>query len=303
MTFEAAYLKLYREGILLERVKSLWKILESCTLCPRQCRINRLDGERGFCQTGKDLHISSSFPHFGEEPPLVGQFGSGTIFLTYCNLLCVFCQNYDISHLGHGQKISLEQMADSMLQLQQAGCHNINFVTPTHFVPQIISALPLAIKRGLHLPLVYNCSGYESPEVLRLLQGIVDIYMPDAKFSQSEAAGKYCHAEDYPIRLKENLKEMHGQVGDLQINSKGIAERGLLIRHLVMPDRLAGTEELMSFIAKELSPTSYVNIMSQYRPCYQAKEFEEINRRLTTKEFLEAIVLARKTGLTRGFGM
>lgn len=303
MAFEASYIKLYKERVLQQRIDALWQLLGTCTLCPRACQKNRLEGEKGYCRAGKELRISSSFPHFGEEAPLVGRFGSGTIFLTHCNLLCVFCQNCDISHGGNGQQITLEQMAYHMLQLQKAGCHNINFVSPTQFIPQIAASLSLAIKGGLCLPLVYNCSGYESLEVIKLLDGIIDIYMPDAKFSQGEAAKRYCHAEDYPVNLREILREMHRQVGDLQINEEGIAERGLLIRHLVMPGKLAGTEELMHFIATELSPDSYVNIMSQYRPCYKANMFEEINRRITPKEYLEALEIASAAGLTQGFGL
>lgn len=302
MAFEASYMRLYRQGVLQQRIDALWRLLKSCVLCPRECQRNRLEGEKGFCRAGKEVRITSSFPHFGEEPPLVGQYGSGTIFLTHCNLLCVFCQNHEISHGGLGQQITLGQLANHMLQLQQAGCHNINFVSPTHFVPQIMAALPLAIEGGLRLPLVYNCSGYESLQTIQLLDGIIDIYMPDTKFSQAAPAKKYCQAEDYPVNIREILREMHRQVGDLQINDQGIAERGLLVRHLVMPEKLAGTEEFMHFIAAELSPNSYVNIMSQYRPCYKASMFPEINRRLTVGEYREAIEIATIVGLTRGFG-
>jgi len=301
MSFVPSYIALYESGELKERIEKLMAILRSCTLCPRKCEVNRLEGELGVCQAGSTLMISSAFPHFGEEPPLVGQNGSGTIFLTHCNLRCVFCQNYDISHLGDGAKSSPEEMAKYMVALQNRGCHNINFVTPTHFVPQIVSALPKAIEMGLRIPLVYNCGGYESIKVIKLLENIFDIYMPDAKFADSENAKKYCKAPDYPEVIKEVLKEMHRQVGVLQINHQGIAERGVLIRHLVMPEGLAGTEKIMKFIAEELSPDSYVNIMIQYYPHYKAKKYPELSRRITWEEFQDALAIARSFGLYRGF--
>ena len=245
--------------------------------------------------------VSSVFPHFGEEPPLVGYFGSGTIFLTHCNLRCIFCQNYDISHGGQGKEVTTNEFADYMIYLQRLGCHNINFVTPTHFTSQIISTLPKAIEMGLELPLVWNCGGYESVEVIKLLDGIVDIYMPDFKYSSSPSAKKYSKAPDYPDIVKEILREMHRQVGVLKMDNRGIAYRGLLIRHLIMPDGIAGTREAMEFIAKELSPDSYVNIMDQYRPCYKAFEHPEIDRRITTEEYEDAVRFAREAGLHRGF--
>ena len=301
MSFVPSYIALYESGELKERIEKLMAILKSCTLCPRKCKVNRLEGELGVCQAGSTLMISSAFPHFGEEPPLVGQNGSGTIFLTHCNLRCVFCQNYDISHLGDGAKSSPEEMAKYMVALQNRGCHNINFVTPTHFVPQIVSALPKAIEMGLRIPLVYNCGGYESIKVIKLLENIFDIYMPDAKFADSENAKRYCKAPDYPEVIKEVLKEMHRQVGVLQINHQGIAERGVLIRHLVMPEGLAGTEKIMKFIAEELSPDSYVNIMIQYYPHYKANKYPELSRRITWEEFQDALAIARSFGLYRGF--
>jgi len=295
------YISLYEEGKLEERIKNLKEILKNCHLCPRKCGINRLKGERGYCRAGAELMVSSAFAHFGEEPPLVGYYGSGTIFLTHCNLRCVFCQNYDISHLGNGEVISVEQLAAIMLSLQRRGCHNINFVTPTHYVPQIVEALPLAIERGLRLPLVYNCGGYESLEVIKLLDGIFDIYMPDIKFLRPEHSERYCSAPDYPEVVKEVLKEMHRQVGDLLLDERGIAYRGLLIRHLVMPNGVADTEEVMAFIARELSPHSYVNVMAQYRPLYKAYQFPEISRRITADEYRAAVRAAQREGLHRGF--
>lgn len=298
---ETAYIALHEKGELEERIDALREILKECRLCPRECKVNRLDGEKGYCQAGADLTISSAFPHFGEEPPLVGHYGSGTIFLTNCNLRCIFCQNYDISHLGQGERITGSELAQYMIGLQRRGCHNINFVTPTHYVPQIVAALPEAIGLGLEVPLVYNCGGYESLEVIRLLDGIVDIYMPDAKFSREEDATRYCNAPNYPQVMQKILLEMHRQVGDLMLDERGIAYRGLLIRHLVMPNGVAGTKETLSFIAKRLSVHSYVNVMDQYRPLYRSGEHPEIDRRITYREYREAIKIAKGEGLYRGF--
>jgi len=263
--------------------------------------VNRLAGERGYCLAGADVMSSSAFSHFGEEPPLVGSHGSGTIFLTHCNLKCVFCQNYDISHQGEGKSISGSELAQLMIGLQLRGCHNINFVTPTHYVPQIVAALPRAIELGLKIPLVYNCGGYESLEVIKLLDGIIDIYMPDTKFACEWEAASYCNAPDYPRVLQKVLLEMHWQVGDLMLDEQGIAYRGLLIRHLVMPHGVAGTREIIAFIARRVSTDSYVNIMDQYRPLYRAGEYPEIDRRITSQEYREAIEIAKDAGLRRGF--
>ena len=301
MTFVLPYIELARTGKLAEKLESLTEILRECRLCPRECGVNRLEGQLGYCQAGADLMVSSAFPHFGEEPPLVGQHGSGTIFLTHCNLRCIFCQNYDISHLGRGEPIAPSDMARTMVRLQEMGCHNINFVTPTHYAAQIVAALPLGIEMGLRLPIVYNCSGYESLEILQLLDGIVDIYMPDAKFMEAQDARQFCNAPDYPEVLRVVLKEMHRQVGDLTLNSKGVAERGLLIRHLVMPGGVASSESVLKFIAEEISVHSYVNIMNQYRPEYRAGEHQQINRRTNYKEYLEAIQIAKRFRLYRGF--
>jgi putative pyruvate formate lyase activating enzyme len=232
---------------------------------------------------------------------LVGSHGSGTIFLTHCNLRCVFCQNYDISHLGRGEPITPSEMARAMLRLQEMDCHNINFVTPTHYVPQIVESLLEAIRMGLQLPIVYNCSGYESIEVIQLLEGVIDIYMPDAKYMEEEYSKRFSNAPDYPDVLRKVLKEMHRQVGDLTINSKGIAERGLLIRHLVMPQGVASSEAILKFIAEEISVHSYVNIMDQYRPEYRSHDYPEISRRVTHEEYTEAIQIAKRLHLYRGF--
>jgi putative pyruvate formate lyase activating enzyme len=260
--------------------------------------VNRLQHERGYCRSGRRAKVSSFGPHFGEEAPLVGHGGSGTIFLTNCNLLCIFCQNCEISHLSEGAEVAPERMAEMMLSLQKRGCHNINFVTPTHFVPQIVEALDVAAAQGLRLPLVYNCGGYESVETLKLLEDVFDIYMPDAKYSSSEAAEQLSGAPDYPERMQESIREMHRQVGDLELDDRGIAVRGLLVRHLVLPNGLAGTQEAMEFLAS-LSQNTYVNVMAQYRPCYRAGEVQAIARRITSGEFQEALRMALEAGLTR----
>ena len=297
-----SYLALYESGELEARAHLLAQMLTSCTLCPRQCRVNRLNGELGYCRAGANLMISSYFPHFGEERPLVGKGGSGTIFLTHCNLRCSFCQNYELSHGGEGEIVSVQRCGQMMMTLQYQGCHNINWVTPTHYAPQLVAALIHAIRLGLQLPIVYNCGGYESLEVIRLLDGIVDIYMPDAKFSSEDHAKQFANAPDYFERLKPVLKEMHRQVGDLQIQN-GIAYRGLLIRHLVMPNDIAGSDRIFKFIAEEISKDNYVNIMAQYRPCYLAFDTPGINRRITMEEYNNAIQLAKKYGLHRGFSL
>jgi putative pyruvate formate lyase activating enzyme len=301
MTFIPSYVGLHERGELDKRIQLLHEMLKECTLCPRECRVNRLDGEVGYCKAGAESMVSSVFPHFGEEAPLVGKHGSGTIFLTHCNLRCIFCQNYDISHLGRGQLMTTSEIAGAMLRLQDLGCHNINFVTPSHYTPQIVASLPRAVEMDLRLPIVYNCSGYESIEVIQLLDGVVDIYMPDAKYMDERDSKAFSNAPDYPEVLKKVLKEMHRQVGDLKINSMGIAERGLLIRHLVMPHGAASSESVLKFIAEEISVHSYVNIMEQYRPEYRAHEYPEINRRITRKEYLEAVQLAKRFHLYRGF--
>lgn len=284
-----------------KRTEQAYKMLENCSLCSRNCGVNRLKGELGYCQIDDRLYISSFNAHFGEEPPLVGHAGSGTIFFTSCNLGCIFCQNYDISQLRYGQPISIEELAKIMIALQKRGCHNINWVTPTHQIPQILKALVTACKQGLNLPLVYNCGGYEPLEMLVLLEGVVDIYMPDAKYADEQIAFQLSGIKNYPEVMKQALKEMHRQVGVLQIDQRGIATRGLLIRHLVLPNNLAGTAKIMKFIALELSGDSYVNIMDQYRPCFKAERYPKVNRRITSEEFSKAIESAKKEGLHRGF--
>ncbi len=298
-SFEPAYIETYKKGLLKEKIAQAYEILEACVLCPRACGVDRLSGELGICQTGEHAIVSSYNPHFGEESPLVGNHGSGTIFFARCNLLCLFCQNYEISHGGEGVPFSSEELAKTMLLLQERGCHNINFVTPSHVVPQILAALDKAIALGLRVPLVYNTGGYDRPETLRILEGLFDIYMPDFKFWDSKVAGEFSDAPDYPEVAQEALKEMHRQVGDLVMNEQGIAQRGLLIRHLVLPQGLAGTREFMRFLAKEISPNSYVNIMAQYRPCGRASEVKALRRSITDEEYQEAIQVAHEEGITR----
>ncbi|MEE9566475.1 MAG: radical SAM protein [Desulfobacteria bacterium] len=298
-SFEPAYIETYKKGLLKEKIARAHEILEACVLCPRACGVDRLSGELGICQTGEHAIVSSYNPHFGEESPLVGNHGSGTIFFARCNLLCLFCQNYEISHGGEGVPFSSEELAKTMLLLQERGCHNINFVTPSHVVPQILAALDKAIALGLRVPLVYNTGGYDRPETLRILEGLFDIYMPDFKFWDSKVAEEFSDAPDYPEVAQEALKEMHRQVGDLVMNEQGIAQRGLLIRHLVLPQGLAGTREFMRFLAKEISPNSYVNIMAQYRPCGRASEVKALRRSITDEEYQEAIQVAHEEGITR----
>jgi putative pyruvate formate lyase activating enzyme len=296
---EPSYLKLYRDGILKDRIQKAVDQMKHCKLCPRECGINRLSDETGYCKTGRKARVASFHAHFGEESPLVGTHGSGTIFISYCNLLCSFCQNYEISHMGEGQEVEPQHMAVMMLKLEQRGCHNINFVTPTHVVPQILEGLIIAVEHGLSVPLVYNSSGYDKVETLKILDGIFDIYMPDFKFWDPHWASRYCNAPDYRDSATAAIKEMHRQVGDLKINHDGIAERGLLVRHLVMPKGVANTKEIMTFLADEISTNTYVNVMDQYRPCGGAVNDSMIGTRLSRKEFQDAIRVAEAAGLKR----
>jgi putative pyruvate formate lyase activating enzyme len=297
--WEPLYLETHRRGLLKEKIAAAYDILNNCTLCPHNCLVDRHHGERGLCRTG-DQPVTSSFgPHFGEEDPLVGTRGSGTIFFTYCNLYCIFCQNYEISHGGEGEEVSFADLAAMMLNLQRRGCHNINFVTPSHQVYQILEALPLAIEQGLNVPLVYNTGGYDAVETLKLLDGVIDIYMPDFKFWDPAVAADLCQGKDYPAVARQALKEMHRQVGDLVIDENSIARRGLLVRHLVLPDGLAGTKEVMAFLAKEISSNTYVNVMGQYRPCGRAYEHASLRKFLNPLEHAEALRLAQEAGLMR----
>jgi putative pyruvate formate lyase activating enzyme len=304
--FRPVYIRLYETGELAKRIEALNEILKDCTLCPRNCHVDRFKGDLGVCRVGSLPMVSSFHPHFGEEPPLVGRYGSGTIFLTYCNLRCIFCQNYDISHLGHGTVVSYEELSSMMIELQRRGCHNINFVTPTHQTAQIVTSLPRSIEMGLEVPLVYNSGGYESLETIRLLDGIFDIYMPDIKYGDNMPAKALSGARDYVEVSRAAVKEMQRQVGDLTTDQFGIALRGLILRHLVLPEGLAGTREVMRFIAKDISPDAYVNIMDQYRPCYKAEEnpnYPAMGRRITSEEFDEALRIAAEEGITRLAGI
>ncbi len=282
------------------KIEQAYNLMESCRLCPRECGVNRLKGELGFCRAGFEPMVSSCHAHFGEEPPISGVKGSGTIFFTHCSLRCVFCQNYPISQLGQGKEVSVEDLSRMMLELQAQGCHNINFVTPTHYMPRILEAVCLAKEKGLAIPLVYNCGGYETVEAIRILKGIIDIYMPDIKYSDNGIANRFSSAPDYFEISKKAIKEMHAQVGDLKIE-KGIAIRGLLVRHLVLPEDLAGSSAIFDFIVKELSPHTYVNIMAQYYPCHMSHRFPELSRRITHQEYMAAVGIAKKKGLLGGF--
>jgi putative pyruvate formate lyase activating enzyme len=295
-----SYLRLFRDGTLKKRAEALKAYYSSCTLCPRDCRVDRTNGELGKCRASDKVKVSSAFPHFGEEPPLVGTKGSGTIFFANCGLRCLYCQNFNISLEGYGDVISDAALAGFMLGLQKVGCHNINLVTPTHYVPNIANALLTAAGAGLRIPLVYNTGGYDKVEVLRLLDGVVDIYMPDFKYWDPEKAAAYSsEAYNYPHYAREALREMHRQTGVLETDPRGVARRGLVIRHLVLPNRVAGSREILRFIASELSKDSYVNVMRQYRPEHEAPRHKEINRRITAREFEEAMAWAREAGLHR----
>ena len=291
------YIKAQQKGWLSEKIEQSSTLLTSCTLCPRQCRVDRTRDEKGYCSTGKNAVVSSFAPHFGEEPQLVGSKGSGTIFFSNCNLQCIFCQNYEISIAGMGQEADEEQIAFIMLELQKTGCHNINLVTPTHVVPQILKALDIAARYGLAIPLVYNCSGYENIETLRILKDVVDIYMPDFKFWEPEIAEKCCHAQDYPQVAKKALKEMYDQVGDLKTDKASIACSGLIVRHLVMPGRLDDTYQILKFLKEKVSSYTHVNIMSQYRPMGDVFKIQELSRPVTVKEFKQALRMAKNLKL------
>jgi putative pyruvate formate lyase activating enzyme len=277
-------------------VQRLWKLMNPCVICPRNCRVNRSKGELGFCGIADIPVVSSQGPHFGEENVLVGSGGSGAIFFAGCNLNCEFCQNYDISHFRHGQPIMLNELADFMLELQSYSCSNINFVTPSHMAPAIAAGIEIARKKGLNLPTVYNSGGYDSVETLKLLEGYMDIYMPDMKFSDSSAAKEFANAADYPEICFATVKEMHQQVGNLQIE-KGLAKRGLLVRHLVLPNKLAGSFKVIDFLAEQISPNTAINVMDQYRPCFKADSHPAINRRPTPEEVEDVRQYALLKGL------
>ena len=295
-----SYIKLHLAGILEKRVGEALEALKDCHLCPRNCGVNRYE-KAGFCRTGRYAMVSSFNAHFGEEPPISGYRGSGTIFFTHCNLRCIYCQNYPISQLGHGEEVSPEELAQMMLTLQNWGCHNINLVTPSHVVAQFLESLLLAVERGLNIPIVYNSSGYDSLEALKLLDGVVDIYMPDLRYSDNEAGRKFSGVDDYVQVSRTAVREMHRQVGDLQLDREGVAIKGLLIRHLVLPNGWAGTKATMEFISREISRGTYVSLMSQYFPAYKAVQNPQLNRRITKSEYEEAKKAMLQAGLENGW--
>ncbi len=296
--FEAAYLRLLHSGELERRVARAYSRLEACDICARECGVNRRESAEGAgCHTGERAFVSSAGPHFGEEDPLVGRGGSGTIFFSWCNLQCLYCQNAEISQLGHGHEVEPEDLARMMLELQDQGCHNINFVSPSHVVPQILAGLLIAAQAGLCLPLVYNTGGYDSLKTLALLDGVVDIYMPDMKYADASVAQRFSKISGYPAVNQAAVKEMYRQVGDLITDERGVAQRGLLVRHLVLPDQLAGTAKIVAFLRDKISPSTYINVMAQYRPCHRAHQLQPLDRRLTDKEYSDAVRLAEDAGL------
>lgn len=300
--FVPAYLETFEEGRLKEKADEARELLRSCTLCPRNCRINRLEDKKAACRSGRLARVSSAFPHFGEENCLRGWRGSGTIFFSWCNLRCVFCQNFEISQHGEGQDVTPQELAVLMLGLQEAGCHNINFVTPEHVVPQILEALVLAVERGLRLPLVYNTGAYDGPDSIRLMEGVVDIYMPDFKLWDPVRSLTYLRAKDYPDAARTAISAMHRQVGELKADENGLALRGVLVRHLLMPGMLDDTREILRWLADELSRDTYVNIMDQYHPAHKVMSdatYADINRRITDAELLSAYRIAQEVGLWR----
>ncbi len=301
--WEPAYVKLLESGELARRAAVAYEHLTQCDVCPWVCKVNRRAGELGFCRVGELAGVASYGPHLGEESVLRGWRGSGTIFFTGCNLKCKFCQNYEISQLDEGAPVTPQRLAAIMLELQEMGCHNINFVSPSHVVPQILLAVLIAAQAGLRLPLVYNSGGYDSLTMLRILDGVVDIYMPDMKYVDAAIARRYSGIANYPQVNQAAVREMHRQVGDLVIDQNGLARRGLLVRHLILPENLAGTERIIEFLAREISPHTYLNLMDQYRPAYKACEYPELSRRITRAEWEQAVSLARKAGLYRLDGL
>lgn len=296
-----AYLESYSSGKLNQIIERAFKMLESCSICPRKCKVNRLNDKKGVCMTGLKPKVCSFMPHHGEEPPISGKHGSGIIFFSNCNISCAYCQNYEFSQINEGKEVETQDLASFMLQLQDMGCHNINLVTPTHVIPQILKSLKIAISKGLKIPIVYNTGGYELAEMISLLDGVVDIYLPDMRYARTDMAIKYSSAPDYPKFNQEALREMHRQTGAAQIDREGIIKSGLIIRHLVLPNGISGTEEIMKFIAEELSLDTYISLMSQYVPCYKANQFKEISRRITYQEYENAKTAMEKYGLYNGW--
>ncbi|MDD5079256.1 MAG: radical SAM protein [Candidatus Omnitrophica bacterium] len=297
-----AYLEAYNNGTLDRAIAQTRKILSSCAICPRKCRVNRLKDQKGFCKTGEKARVYSFMAHHGEEPPVSGKRGSGTIFFSFCNMACVYCQNFEFSQQGgEGKEVTSEELANIMLELQGFGCHNINLVSPTHVMPQILQALKSAIKSGLNIPLVYNSGGYELAEIIRLMDGLIDIYLPDMRYADNETAKKYSSANDYPEYNRQAVKEMHRQSGTAEINGSGIMTKGLIIRHLVLPGDISGTDKIMKFISEELSPETYISLMSQYFPCYKSGDFPELSRKISLEEYESAQTIMEKYGLHNGW--
>lgn len=296
-----SYLNLHKTGELHERSRRLLKLLEACAICPRKCGVNRIKGAQGFCRTGLEPKIFSYMAHHGEEPPISAKRGSGTIFFSNCNMACAYCQNFEFSQLGKGKPSEVQELASFMLELQVSGCHNINLVTPTHVIPQIISALDQAAAKGLNIPIVYNTGGYELPEIIRFLDGVVDIYLADCRYGDAQMGLKYSAATDYPRYNQAAVLEMHRQTGIAEIDGRGVLKKGLVIRHLVLPGNISGTENVMKFIAGELSKEVYVSLMSQYSPYYKANSFKEICRRITLDEYKQAQEAMHKYGLHNGW--
>ncbi len=297
--FEPAYLKLLATGELAQRAAQAQAMLSRCEACAWKCRVDRRAGKLGVCRVAEKARVSNYGPHMGEEDPLCGWRGSGTIFFARCNLHCQYCQNHDISQVDAGDEVTPEQLADIMLAVQRAGCHNINLVSPSHVAPQIVMAVLVAARMGLHLPLVYNSGGYDSLEMLRLLDGVVDIYMPDMKYANAQVGRHYSRVPGYPLVNQAAVCEMYRQVGDLQLDAHGLATRGLLVRHLILPNGLAGTEAVLAFVAQKISKDTYVNLMDQYRPAYQAKLYPALNRPISDAEYQAALQMAQRAGLSR----
>ncbi|MFA5118246.1 MAG: radical SAM protein [Candidatus Omnitrophota bacterium] len=296
-----SYLNAYHNGSLQKITESAFAMLEACSLCPRKCGVDRLKGRTGYCKTGLLPQIYNFLAHHGEEPPLSGEHGSGTIFFSRCTMSCAYCQNFEFSQEGKGKSFSYDELAQIMLDLQDRGTHNINLVTPTHVLPQILKALLIAVPQGLKLPLVYNTSGYERPEIIKMLAGIVDIYLPDMRYAEAKNSKKYSNAPDYPKYNQAAVKEMHDQTGTARFDEHGIIKHGLIIRHLVLPENISGTEKTMKFIAQEISPDTYISLMSQYRPYYKAAAFKDISRRLTCEEYESAQKIIQRHELENGW--
>lgn len=301
-TMLPSYIKTWETGKLKETAELAVSMLASCEICPRKCKVNRLKDRQGFCKTGRLAEVYSFFAHHGEEPPISGENGSGTIFFSHCNMACLYCQNYEFSQIeGPGKPMAASELAKVMLELQGKGCHNINLVSPTHVIPQILEALLIAVPEGLKIPLVYNTGGYESAETIKLLEGIVDIYLPDMRYADPALSKQYSCAPDYPKHNREAVKEMHRQVGIASMNEQGIMEKGVIVRHLVLPENISGTDRIMKFLAEEISPETYISLMSQYTPYYKALETPRINRRVTVEEYEKAQDIMEACGLANGW--